>query len=183
MYTSLESLWQDTIVKDPSSWMAYNNLAGLRMDAGRLDEAIRYYERTSELKPDHPNAPNNIGQIHLLRDEIDEAERWLLRAVQNDSDFAPPHVNRLWSTSEWRFNTRLMILLCITILHLRSGIWAAPKNLLWFLRRPYRSIRRKLMCEWHWRRHMLLVKILTRQLKSQLLLSILLSRLDKLSWS
>ncbi len=93
VYTSLESLWQDTIVKDPSSWMAYNNLAGLRMDAGRLDEAIRYYERTSELKPDHPNAPNNIGQIHLLRDEIDEAERWLLRAVQIDSDFAPPHVN------------------------------------------------------------------------------------------
>jgi tetratricopeptide (TPR) repeat protein len=93
VYTSLESLWQDTIAKDPSSWMAHNNLAGLRMDAGRLDEAIKYYERTAELKPDHPNAPNNIGQIHLLRDEIDEAERWLVRAVQVDSDFAPPHVN------------------------------------------------------------------------------------------
>jgi len=93
VYTSLESLWQDTIAKDPASWMAHNNLAGLRMDAGRLDEAIKYYERTAELKPDHPNALNNIGQIHLLRDEIDEAERWLVRAVQIDSNFAPPHVN------------------------------------------------------------------------------------------
>ncbi len=92
-YAGLESLWQDTIVKDPRSWMAHNNLAGLRMDAGRMDEALEYYERTVELKPDHANAPNNIGQIHLLRGELDDAARWLTRAIEIDADFAPPHVN------------------------------------------------------------------------------------------
>ncbi len=93
VYQGLEPLWQDTIAKDPRSWMAHNNLAGLRMDEGRLDEALEHYMQTVEFKPDHPNAPNNLGQIHLVRGDLDEAERWLRRATEIDVDFAPPHVN------------------------------------------------------------------------------------------
>ncbi|MEZ4654322.1 MAG: hypothetical protein R3E12_12220 [Candidatus Eisenbacteria bacterium] len=43
-FRSLESLWADTLRKNPSAWMAHHNLAMLREEQGRFEEAAREYQ-------------------------------------------------------------------------------------------------------------------------------------------
>jgi tetratricopeptide (TPR) repeat protein len=51
IYADKETLWRATIATNPSSWMAYNNLAIEQVHHGRVSEAIPLYERALELDP------------------------------------------------------------------------------------------------------------------------------------
>jgi tetratricopeptide (TPR) repeat protein len=52
IYESEETLWRDTIAKNPSSWMAYTNLGRYLLREGRFEEAIDAYRQVFAIKPD-----------------------------------------------------------------------------------------------------------------------------------
>lgn len=60
-YRNPETLWRDTIAKNPGSWMAHYNLGMEFQDQGRLDEAIEQFQATLALNPKHLKAENNLG--------------------------------------------------------------------------------------------------------------------------
>ncbi len=70
-YAGLETLWRDTIAKNPAAWMAHYNLGRLLLDEGRDAEAIACFEQTVAVSPRHVLALNNWG--HLLRRQAESA--------------------------------------------------------------------------------------------------------------
>lgn len=61
IYKDLTSLYESTLAKNPSCWMAYNNLGNVLVSEGRTDEAVANFERAIVLKPDFAEAHNNLG--------------------------------------------------------------------------------------------------------------------------
>jgi tetratricopeptide (TPR) repeat protein len=61
VYRTAETLWYDTLAKDPNSWMAHNNLGLVLQSQGRYKEAVSCYQKSLQVKPDHIEAYNNLG--------------------------------------------------------------------------------------------------------------------------
>jgi protein O-mannosyl-transferase len=57
-YLDAETLYRDTLAKNPDSWMAHNQLGNVLVRGGRADEAIPEYEAALRLRPD-------IAEPHL----------------------------------------------------------------------------------------------------------------------
>ena len=61
LYSDVGLLYSDTLSKDPGCWMAHNNLGVYLMDKGSLDSSIAHLRNAVRLKPDYPDAHNNLG--------------------------------------------------------------------------------------------------------------------------
>ena len=73
VFESKESLWQDTLTKNPGAWAAYNNLANALLQKGKNEEARAYYQKSLEINPYDAAALGNLGLILLKKGEIDQA--------------------------------------------------------------------------------------------------------------
>src|SRR5205823_8494129 len=88
-YRDLETLWRTTIAKNPSCWIAYNNLGVLQFQKGDLDDAIEKYEQSLRLNPDYAEARYNLGSALLQKGKIDDAIAQCQKALElgpNDPD-------------------------------------------------------------------------------------------------
>jgi protein O-mannosyl-transferase len=93
IYRSMETLWRDTIAKNPGSWLAYNNLGLVHYHRGELEQALPYFRKAVELNPDHAEAQNNLGLVHYDRGELERALPYFQEAVRIKPDFAKAHYN------------------------------------------------------------------------------------------
>jgi tetratricopeptide (TPR) repeat protein len=89
IYRNSETLWRDTLAKNPGSWMAHNNL-GLRLAAdGKWTEALAHHEAALRLRPDFADAGLNLGVALKALGRTDEALAQfeaVLRLNPNDAD-------------------------------------------------------------------------------------------------
>jgi len=60
-YADRESLWRDTLAKNPDAWIAHNNLAGLLTESGRYPEAINHFNEALRLRPEDPDVHANLA--------------------------------------------------------------------------------------------------------------------------
>jgi tetratricopeptide (TPR) repeat protein len=74
VYRDAETLYRDTIARNPGAWMAYQNLGTELAAQNRLDEAIDAYEGALRARPDYAAARNNLLLAHIKRADAD-AER------------------------------------------------------------------------------------------------------------
>lgn len=88
-----ETLWRDTIAKNPACWMAYNNLGALLFDAGKTQEAIGYYEQALRVKPDHAEASYNLGNAYWQQGKRHKAMECYAKALQSSPKNAAAHYN------------------------------------------------------------------------------------------
>lgn len=72
-YRDSETLWQDTLKKNPQSWMAYNNLGIIVTKQGKLDQGIEYFKNALTINPAHLEAHNNLGGAYTKKDRLAEA--------------------------------------------------------------------------------------------------------------
>ena len=91
VYRNRETLWRDTLAKNPSSWMAHNNLGLVLFEQGRMAEAEQEFLETLQLKPDHPEANNNLGVILAGRGQRDAALARYEEAVRLKPNYAEAH--------------------------------------------------------------------------------------------
>ena len=88
-YANLETLWTDTLARNPSAWIASNNLAMLEFDEGRRQSAVGHFQQAAAVNPAAPGLQANLGETLLSLGRSAEAETALSRAIVQDPTDAP----------------------------------------------------------------------------------------------
>jgi len=82
IYKNEETLWRDTIRKNPKAWIAYNNLGFDLASKERYEEALEYYKKALELKPDFAEVYYNTGIVFAKTDCPTEAVEYFQKALE-----------------------------------------------------------------------------------------------------
>ena len=92
IYQDRETLWRDTLAKNPAAWMAHNNLSDILIQQGKIEEAIWHLEQALRLKPDtvqHSNLGFALAQAGRVTEAIGHYEQ----ALRLKPDYAAAHSN------------------------------------------------------------------------------------------
>ena len=87
IYRNLETLWRDTLVRNPDCWMAHNNLGMLLSNQGRNDEAMDHYHKAIQICPNYWEALNNLGNALAAQGQFDEAIENYYKVIQINPDY------------------------------------------------------------------------------------------------
>jgi tetratricopeptide (TPR) repeat protein len=83
-YADLETLWRTTISRNPSAWMAHNNLASELLDKGQVEGAISEARTSLELMPRNAEAYVTLGDALGKEGHAREALAQYGRALEID---------------------------------------------------------------------------------------------------
>ncbi len=94
IFEGQETLYTETLNRNPGSWISHNNLGNWLLDQKRFPEAISHFQATLKLKPDSAEAYNNLGSAYArmpgrLAESIAEYEA----AIKIKPVFAQAHNN------------------------------------------------------------------------------------------
>ncbi len=92
-YSDQKAMWIDTLNKNPSAWMAQDNLGQLLLDEGKIDESIDHFNAALRIKPDNVEAQLNLGSALLKKGKKEEATAWILSAVKLQPRLAEAHIS------------------------------------------------------------------------------------------
>ena len=93
IYRNNETLWHDTISKNPDAWIAYNNLACLLNEQGKFDEGITYCQKAIAIHPNFIEVHNNLGTAYMNKGMFDEAISEYKKALAIKPNYAEAHCN------------------------------------------------------------------------------------------
>jgi tetratricopeptide (TPR) repeat protein len=88
IYRNLETLWRDTLVKNPDCWLAHNNLGLLLNNQGRIEEAMEHYQKAIQINPNYFETPNNLGVALADKGRFDEAIENYRKAIQINPNYS-----------------------------------------------------------------------------------------------
>ena len=88
VYQSAETLWADTVARNPNCWLGYNNLGMEYLQSGRVDEAAVSIQKAVELNRSYADGENNLGLALFKTGKLDEAIGHWQRAIEIKSDNA-----------------------------------------------------------------------------------------------
>jgi tetratricopeptide (TPR) repeat protein len=92
-YESEETLWTDTLAKNPNCWIGYNNLGLALFQRGKIDDAIAHFQKALEINPNFATAHNNLGSALGQKGQVDEAMIQFQRAFALDPAYGNAHYN------------------------------------------------------------------------------------------
>jgi len=81
VYRGHETLWRDTLAKNPTSWLAHDALGVLAENDGRLDEAIAHYRASLAIEPRQHEGYNKLGNALRLRGDLTGAIAQIERSL------------------------------------------------------------------------------------------------------
>jgi tetratricopeptide (TPR) repeat protein len=93
IYKDLETLWQDTLKKNPNSPLAWNNMGIILENRGNKEEAMTYYRKVLKIHPDDEVALYNIGTLLKSEGKLDEAVSYYQKAIRIQPGYAAAHNN------------------------------------------------------------------------------------------
>ncbi|MBU0638806.1 MAG: tetratricopeptide repeat protein [Planctomycetes bacterium] len=93
VYQDLETLWRDTLRKNPSAWMAHNNLGIVLFDQGRDHAAVAHYRQALRLKPDHYAAHTNLANALCRTGALTQARQHYDEALRINPEYPLAHYN------------------------------------------------------------------------------------------
>jgi len=93
MYRDAETLYRETLRRNPSCWMAHNNLGNvLAKLPGRSEEAIQEYQAALRMKPDNAEAHYDLAAL-LFASDLPAAIAHYQAAVKAKPEFGAAHAN------------------------------------------------------------------------------------------
>jgi tetratricopeptide (TPR) repeat protein len=93
IYANVETLWRDTIAKNPHCRMAHLNLGNVLSQSGRTQAAIHEYEQVLQDYPDDLEADTNLGNALLQQGMPQQAIAYYERVLSINPDYAEAHAN------------------------------------------------------------------------------------------
>jgi len=88
-----ETLWRDTLAKNPDCWMAHSNLGSILQHNGRLSEAVAHYTEAARLKPGHHEILINLGSALDQQGRGTEAIGYYAQAIRLQPNDPRGHFN------------------------------------------------------------------------------------------
>jgi Flp pilus assembly protein TadD len=92
-YESQETLWTDTLAKNPNSFMGHCNLGVVLFEKGQVDEAVAQYQKALEINPNYLAAHYNLGNALFRKGQQDEAIAEYQKALEINPNDAEAHIN------------------------------------------------------------------------------------------
>jgi tetratricopeptide (TPR) repeat protein len=93
VYAADQTLWRDTLTKNPKAWVAHDNLGIDLEHAGKIEEAIAHYEQALRIEPDYAEAHYHLGNALAQTGKIEEAIAHFEQALRIEPDDAEAHYN------------------------------------------------------------------------------------------
>ncbi len=93
IYRNSITLYRATIDRNPTCWMAHNNLGLILSESGQRTEAVSHFRSALSLNPDYPEAHNNLGLFLSQSGHFDQAISHLEQAVRLDPGFLEAYNN------------------------------------------------------------------------------------------
>jgi tetratricopeptide (TPR) repeat protein len=93
VYHDDETLWRDTLIKNPNAWVAHYYLGHDLLELGRVPEAIGQYEQALRIRPDLAEAHYNLGKLLSQVGRTQEAIGQYEQALRIQPDFVEAHNN------------------------------------------------------------------------------------------
>jgi Flp pilus assembly protein TadD len=91
IYQNMETLWRDTLTKNPDCWLAHNNLGVYLSEGRRVSEAEQHFREAIRLRPRYFEAQNNLGEAVLARGEVEEAEKYIDLSIEINPNYSASH--------------------------------------------------------------------------------------------
>jgi tetratricopeptide (TPR) repeat protein len=93
MYRDSETLYRESLARNPGSWLAHYNLGVLLAERpGRVPDAIAEYQAALRIRPDYPEAHVNLGfALSRTPGRIPDAIAEYQAALQIKPDYAEAH--------------------------------------------------------------------------------------------
>jgi tetratricopeptide (TPR) repeat protein len=88
IYRNLETLWRDTLAKNPDCWLAHNNLGIYLYREGHLEEAMEHYHMAIQINPNRSDTFYNLGAALAGQGRLDEAIENYRKAIQLNPDYS-----------------------------------------------------------------------------------------------
>jgi len=92
-YADLETLWLETLTKNPGAWLAHNNLGNMLEKQGRIPEAVEHYEEALSIQPNSAEVHYNFGVALKQMGKIEEAIVQYEQALRLKPDYPEAHNN------------------------------------------------------------------------------------------
>jgi len=93
VYRDAETLWRDTLAKNPGCWLAHNNLGLLLEHRGEAFAAEEQYRQALQIYPDDVKAHVNLGNALLRQGKASEAIGQYQEALRIKPDYVRAHIN------------------------------------------------------------------------------------------
>jgi protein O-mannosyl-transferase len=93
VYESQETLWSDTLAKNPNSWVGHNNLGFALTKRGQIDEAMAQYEKGLEINPNQAAGHYDLGVVFYQKRQLAEAIAQYQKAIEINPIFAGARLN------------------------------------------------------------------------------------------
>jgi tetratricopeptide (TPR) repeat protein len=93
VYQSQETLWTDTLAKNPNSWVGHNNLGLVLLDKKQVDEALEHFQKALEINPNYVEAHSNLGLALSQKGQEQEAVAQYQKALEINPNSFLGHAN------------------------------------------------------------------------------------------
>jgi len=94
IYQNVQTLWRDTLAKNPDCWLAHHNLGVALQTQHRFSEAEAHFRVALQLRPNYYEAENNLGESLLMQDRLNEAEEHIDRSIALNPGYAASRWNK-----------------------------------------------------------------------------------------
>ena len=91
LYAGFETLFRTTIARNPTCWMAHNNLGIALAERGQVAEASEHFRQALAIKPDHAEAHNNLSVALLKQGQVEDAIAHAQTALKLNPNYAECH--------------------------------------------------------------------------------------------
>ncbi len=88
-----ESIWRDTLAKNPTAWIAYQNLGVILLSRGELESAEQNFKCVLQLQPGNARAYNNLANLSLVRGDATGAIDNYTAALTAEPDYVSARLN------------------------------------------------------------------------------------------
>jgi tetratricopeptide (TPR) repeat protein len=87
IYRDQETLWRNTLTRNPAAWMAHNNLGAILIQQGKIEEGVWHSEQALQLNPDDSEAHYRLGVALERAGKTNDAIWHYQQALRTQPDY------------------------------------------------------------------------------------------------